>query len=56
MSENESSAPVEQKPTFICDWCGRDKPVEQVWQCTLCLKDYCVNHINPSFHNCYVNE
>ena len=46
----------EQKPSFICDFCGLDKPVVQVFQCTVCLKDFCVTHIGTWAHECYQNE
>ncbi len=44
------------RPQFICNICGRDKPVQQVFQCTICLKDFCVIHIGPWLHDCYTNE
>jgi len=52
------AAVAEEKhaPSFICDVCGPEKPADQVWQCTLCLKYFCVTHIGPWTHDCYVNE
>ena len=49
-------AEAKPKPTFVCNVCGPDKPVEQVFQCTVCLKDFCVTHLGTWVHDCYQNE
>ena len=52
----DEAAGDKQEPSFICDFCGHDKPVRQVFQCTVCLKDFCVTHLGTWAHECYVNE
>lgn len=50
-SEGETS-PREEVPTFICEFCGRDKPVAQVFPCTLCNMNFCVEHLALKHHYC----
>jgi hypothetical protein len=45
-----SSAP---SPTFICEFCGPEKPVAQVYQCTACQLNYCVKHLAIMGHYCF---
>jgi len=45
-----------QKPTFICEMCGPDKPVDKVFRCTVCQKEYCIEHLGTWVHDCYQNE
>jgi hypothetical protein len=33
---------TKQAQTFICEYCGPEKPVAQVFPCTLCNIHYCV--------------
>lgn len=56
MPEIETKVPGNEVQTYICDICGPEKPAEQVFQCTICLKDFCVSHIEASLHDCYHNE
>jgi hypothetical protein len=45
---------VEKKERlYVCDMCGPDDPVAQVFQCTVCLRSYCVKHIGTWIHPCY---
>ena len=44
------------QPSFICDVCGPEKPAEQVFQCTVCLKNFCIDHLGTWAHDCYQNE
>jgi hypothetical protein len=39
--------------TYLCEECGPDKPANQVWTCTLCIKPYCVRHLAPMAHMCF---
>jgi len=49
-----ASAPASvQHQTFVCESCGPNKPVEQVYQCTLCTMSYCVRHLAPMAHYCF---
>ena len=54
-SELSSSvpAPAKEHPPFLCESCGPDKPADQVFQCTLCALNYCVNHLAPMAHYCF---
>jgi hypothetical protein len=53
MNEARHEPPAETQKTFICEICGPEKPANQVFQCTVCVKDYCVVHIGSWVHNCY---
>jgi hypothetical protein len=48
-----SVVPEKERPTFICEFCGPQKPAEEVFQCTLCMHKYCVTHLNPMAHYCF---
>jgi hypothetical protein len=37
----------------VCESCGPDYPVDQVFQCTLCVMNYCVKHLAPMAHSCF---
>ncbi len=56
MTVKEADVAGEKKPTFICDFCGPEKPADQVFQCTVCLKDFCVVHLVTWAHDCFHNE
>jgi hypothetical protein len=57
MSAKEAEVTGEKKEAlFICELCGPEKPVEKVFQCTVCLKDFCVPHLGTWQHDCYQNE
>ena len=47
------SAPAKEHPLYVCEACGPDKPAAQVFQCTLCALNYCVNHLAPMAHYCF---
>ena len=51
-----ASAPDVKPATFICEMCGADKPVDQVFQCQICMKEYCVWHLGTWIHDCFHNE
>jgi hypothetical protein len=38
---------------FLCEFCGPQKPAEQVFVCTLCTMNFCVRHLNSMFHFCH---
>ena len=42
-----------ERPTYLCEFCGPDKPAEQVYRCTLCELNYCVKHLAPMAHYCF---
>jgi len=44
------------QPSFMCDICGPEKPAAQVFQCTVCLKSFCIAHLGTWNHDCYINE
>jgi len=46
-------APARSRPTFVCESCGPDKPVEEVYVCTLCVMNYCIKHLAPMAHYCF---
>jgi len=52
----EDAAPDAAKPAepvVICDLCGPVKgPKAEVYQCQLCMKSFCVQHVDPFFHAC----
>jgi hypothetical protein len=57
MTAKETEAAEEkQQPTFLCDFCGPEKPAAQVYQCTVCLKSFCMAHLGTWSHDCYHNE
>ena len=56
MKEGEGQPVVEKQKKFVCEVCGLDKPVDEVFQCTFCLKEFCVEHAGLWAHNCYANE
>jgi hypothetical protein len=56
MSQGEADVPGKKAPAYVCDTCGVQKPGVEVFQCTVCLKDFCVNHLEPGLHHCYQNE
>lgn len=45
--------PKTAEPVVICDLCGPVKgPKAEVFQCQLCMKSFCVQHVDPFFHAC----
>ena len=41
------------EPVVICDFCGPVKgPKAEVYQCQLCMKSFCIKHVDPFFHMC----
>lgn len=52
-SPEAAPVPAKERPTFVCESCGPQKPVQEVYQCTLCTLSYCVNHIAPMAHYCF---
>lgn len=56
MAEKQPEVPHQAKKTYICETCGRDAPVEQVWPCVVCTKSYCVQHLEFTLHNCYGSQ
>lgn len=54
MSAKDGSVVEKKKEElYVCDMCGPSKPVSQVFQCTVCLRNYCVYHIGTWIHPCY---
>jgi hypothetical protein len=44
-----------EEPVVICDLCGPvPGPGAEVFQCTLCMRKFCVQHIDPYLHLCPV--
>lgn len=39
--------------TYLCEFCGPEKPALQVFACTLCTLNYCVRHLSPMAHYCF---
>jgi hypothetical protein len=52
-TSSSTAAQPASKPTFICDFCGPSRPAEEVFECTLCIKKYCVKHLAPMAHYCF---
>ncbi len=52
-SPSAAQQPGSEPLAFICESCGADKPVEKVYQCQLCMLNYCVNHLAPMAHYCF---
>jgi hypothetical protein len=50
--ETTATAP-NPSPVFICEYCGPEKPVAQVFQCTACQLNYCVPHLAIMAHYCF---
>ena len=48
--------PEKALPVYTCSFCGKLPPGEEVWQCTLCLQKFCVNHLEPRLHFCYSGQ
>jgi hypothetical protein len=41
-----------EEPVVICEICGPIKgPGAQVYQCQLCMHNFCIKHIDPFFHD-----
>ena len=41
------------EPVVTCDFCGPVKgPKAEVYQCQLCMKFFCIKHVDPFFHMC----
>jgi len=41
-----------EEPVVICESCGPVKgPDAKVYQCQLCMRSYCIKHIDPFFHD-----
>jgi hypothetical protein len=41
------------EPVVMCDFCGPVRgPKAEVYQCQLCMKDFCIKHVDPFFHMC----
>jgi len=44
-----------EEPAVICDLCGPlPAPGAEVFQCTLCTRKFCAQHIDPYLHLCPV--
>jgi hypothetical protein len=44
-----------EEPVVICDACGPVQgPGAEVFQCTLCMRKFCIQHIDPYLHLCPV--
>jgi hypothetical protein len=58
VSAPDAASPVPEKelPINKCFICGSLKPGEEVWQCTLCMQKFCVNHLEPRRHFCYEGQ
>jgi hypothetical protein len=53
LQSSEIQANTEKRaPTFICEYCGPEKPVAQVFPCTLCNMNFCVEHLALKHHYC----
>ena len=52
-SSTSSPVPAKERPTFLCESCGPEMPVDEVYQCTLCTMKYCVRHLAPMAHYCF---
>jgi hypothetical protein len=50
------AAPVKEIPVNTCALCGKLPPGEEVWQCTLCLQKFCIQHLEPRLHFCYAGQ
>jgi hypothetical protein len=45
-------APKPEEPVVICESCGPVKdPDAKVYQCQLCMRNYCIKHIDPILHD-----
>lgn len=53
MSAKEGEMVEKTEHLYVCDMCGPSNPVTQVFQCTVCLRSYCVKHIGTWIHPCY---
>lgn len=51
-SPDSTATPQKDRPTFICEMCGPERPVDQVFQCTLCTMSFCVQHLALKHHYC----
>jgi hypothetical protein len=41
-----------EEPVVICEICGPVKgPDAKVYQCQLCMRNFCIKHIDPFFHD-----
>jgi predicted nucleic acid binding AN1-type Zn finger protein len=52
-SPTQNPVPRKERPMSICESCGPDEPVDQVFQCTLCTMNFCVKHLAPMAHSCF---
>jgi hypothetical protein len=42
-----------EEPVVICDVCGPvPGPGAEIFQCALCMRKFCVQHIDPYLHLC----
>lgn len=50
-SSSETTKPEEQ--VVVCERCGTLRGAEaKVYQCQLCMMNFCVKHIDPYWHYC----
>jgi len=45
---------AKEAPTYLCEFCGPDKPASQVYVCTLCTMSFCINHLHVVAHDCSI--
>jgi hypothetical protein len=42
-----------EEPVVICELCGPLKgPGAEVFMCQLCMRNFCIQHVDPFFHQC----
>ncbi len=42
-----------EEPIVICELCGPLKgPGAEVFMCQLCMRNFCIQHVDPFFHLC----
>jgi predicted nucleic acid binding AN1-type Zn finger protein len=56
MNEERAGMPDAVSPIQVCEICGPDKRPEQVFQCMVCLKYFCVAHYGVWAHDCFTHE
>ncbi|MGA2664945.1 MAG: hypothetical protein ABSF83_08380 [Nitrososphaerales archaeon] len=52
-AEPSTPATAKERLVYICESCGPEMPVDQVYSCTLCTLNYCVKHLAPMAHYCF---
>ncbi len=51
-NEAAPQSPKPEEPVVICEFCGPVKgPDAKVYQCQLCMRNYCIKHIDPILHD-----